>query len=324
MIHGLYLLLRCTGLGKIISKGKESLLIIDPTRRSDWAKLNPTEKYFTLLEAWLIRGNHEIVGEPGGRSNCSSYVTQWWPSLSIQGEKFAKHNDQEMFQYSPGLMNLALMQLFGFVEIVSAKPEIGKGWRFKSVKPLPWGDAVVQLVAKADWDKRRGWNSETDITLAFGELQSCFKPYFPAWKRNLLSLVVGSQSGVFTFKVSVREVWRRIAIGSEMPLSDLADLILDSVDFDRDHLDMFTYKDPLGRRQKVMHPAADGRIATTEVKVGTLPIEPGGTLDYMFDFGDCWRFGLQLESIVPGDAKNQGEILEAYGDSPVQYPDWDE
>jgi hypothetical protein len=31
------------------------------------------------------------------------------------------------------------------VQIVSVQPEAGKGWRFKSVKPLPWGDAVVQL-----------------------------------------------------------------------------------------------------------------------------------------------------------------------------------
>jgi hypothetical protein len=318
-IHGLYLLLRCTGLGKIIFKGKKPLLIIDPTMRSHWVQLNPTEKYFMLLEAWMIRGHYEILGEPGGRSNCISYVTQSWPTLATQGKKLAKYADQEMLQYSPGSMNLALMQLFGFVQIVSVQPEAGKGWRFKSVKPLPWGDAVVQLVAKADWDNHTGWDSERDITLAFGELQSYFKPYFPGWKRNLPGLTMESKSGVFTFKVSLGEIWRRIAIGSDMQLSDLADLILDSVDFDRDHLDMFTYKDPLGRKQNVMHPSADGAITTTEVNVGALPIEPGGTLEYVFDFGDWWKFGLQLESVVPGRGEYQGEILEVYGDAPVQY-----
>jgi Plasmid pRiA4b ORF-3-like protein len=133
-----------------------------------------------------------------------------------------------------------------------------------------------------------------------------------------------NQFYMFTFKVSLGEIWRRIAIGSDMQLSDLADLILDSVDFDRDHLDKFTYKDPLGRKQNVMHPSADGAIATTEMNVGALPIEPGGTLEYVFDFGDWWKFGLQLETVVPGRGEYQGEILEAYGDAPVQYPDWEE
>lgn len=323
-INGLYLLARCTGLGKIVMQGKKPHLVIDADRLQEWQRLNPTEQYFTLLEAWLVRGHEEILGERSGPFNCGSQVIQSWRWLPERGKKLARYSDQQNLHYYPGLLNLALLESFGLVKIASVKPEAGKGWRFKSVKPLAWGNVVVQLVTRAYCEQDHEWPSERDGSIAFGELQPTFQAYFPTWQQNLPAIAAGEQAGVFTFKVTLGKVWLRIAVSGTTRLCELADWILESVGFDRDHLDMFVYWDAIGRKQQVHHPYADGKPKTTKVTVGELPIGPGSVLEYIFDFGDWWEFQLLLEAVEPEVAGQKLGIVESKGKSPEQYPDWEE
>ncbi len=65
---------------------------------------------------------------------------------------------------------------------------------------------------------------------------------------------IESGAGIYTFKVTLGKIWRRIAISSEMTLWDLSRLILQAVDFDCDHLDMFQYKISLGALFKFLIP----------------------------------------------------------------------
>jgi len=62
-INGLYLLLRASGLTQIAFEKKAAKLILDNKVFADWTSLNPTERYFTLLHAWWLRGsdNRKIV-----------------------------------------------------------------------------------------------------------------------------------------------------------------------------------------------------------------------------------------------------------------------
>ena len=61
-INGLYLLLRASGLSQLTIQGKKQLLVIDAEVWRSWETLNPTERYFNLLEIWLRRSNAEILG----------------------------------------------------------------------------------------------------------------------------------------------------------------------------------------------------------------------------------------------------------------------
>jgi Plasmid pRiA4b ORF-3-like protein len=324
LINGLYLLLRCTGIGRITQTGKQHSLMLDPTLLQHWQQLNPTEQYFTLLEAWLIRSHEEVLGERSGPLNEGTRVIQAWQDLARRGKKLANYNDQRDLAYYPGLLSLGLMQLFGLVKIVSIKPEAGKGWRFKSVQPLTWGDVIIRLITQAYYEHDMTWEAQSDALAAFGDLQTTFQPYFPAWQQNLPGLSSEFQSGLFTFKVSLGKIWRRIAVSGETSLADFADLILVSVEFDRDHLDMFSYRDPRGRTREIFHPAAESRPKTNRVKVGELLITTGAVMEYLFDFGDRWRFQLCLESIVPGALGTiTGTIIETHGKAPEQYADWD-
>lgn len=60
-IHGLYLLVRASGLTRI----EGDTLQVDEEVAQVWTDLNPTERYFTLLESWLLWSRPEMIGERG-------------------------------------------------------------------------------------------------------------------------------------------------------------------------------------------------------------------------------------------------------------------
>ena len=48
-------------------------------------------------------------------------------------------------------------------------------------------------------------------------------------------------------------------------------------------------------------------------------------MEYLFDFGDMWRFDVRLERIDPADGRvKKSKLLEKRGQSPPQYPNLDE
>ena len=53
-ISGLFLLLRASGIALVDSSGRKPLLVIDDRVLHSWNRLNADERYFGLLESWLI------------------------------------------------------------------------------------------------------------------------------------------------------------------------------------------------------------------------------------------------------------------------------
>src|SRR5262245_57577511 len=62
VLQGLHLLLRSTGLVRVEGSGEKARLVLHAPTSFVWVHLNPTERYFTLLEAWLMFGRAEMVG----------------------------------------------------------------------------------------------------------------------------------------------------------------------------------------------------------------------------------------------------------------------
>ncbi len=327
-ICGLYLLSKASGLVHDVMSGKKPGVVLNAEGLSEWKELNPTEQYFTLLEAWLVRARPEMLGERSGggfRRDEGSSCLAFWQFRTGADLKFAKYADQDILRYTPTLTNLALMQLFGLVTIQSAKPDSGKGWRIKSIQKLPWGDAVFQGYLEALDTNDYGWPIDTEPYAPFGALQPVFQPYFPDWQNTLSTQKPEFRPGVHTFKVTLGKAWRRMAIAGSLSLENLSHLILASVDFDSDHLDMFEYQEASGRTVSVNHPYCDEGPFTDEVQIGEIPLKPGMSMTYIFDFGDWWKFQVTLESVTEVHAKaDYSEILERHGKAPQQYRDWDD
>ncbi len=328
-LQGLHLLLRATGLGRVEGTGTRARLVLDPALRAQWDRLNPTEQYFNLLEAWLRVGRPEMVGE-ASRSwgTLLTDCLQTFAHLPARGNDFDLERPQYIYLLGIGrdLYQLALLDLFGLMDVKRPSQPV-QPWRPASVGHLPFGDAVLTLLAEHFYNPgtllalQRDENQRAD----FGAWQPLFQPYFPEWRENLRIAAPEPRTGVFLFRVALGKARRLIAIPADAPLDDLVSWVLRSVKFSSDHLYEFIYRDQRGRQVRVHHPYTGEEPSTDQVHVGELPLEPGQSMTLVYDFGDNWQFNLTLERVEPPGKKMKApRIVESHGAAPEQYPSWEE
>lgn len=316
-LHGLYLLLRCLGLVQVVPVGQQYQMQLHPENIAQWNQLNDTERYFTLLAAWLLYSSTEPLGEthefipPGER-----WVHSWLHQLiHANALKYSSYQEQNEFIVWPGMMNFALADLFGIVTVTQGKPQPKKGWRVKRVERSPWGTALMTLILQHYLDLFDGVANPSD-TIAFDHLQPLISPYQALWRQGFRwQQNTKTVSDRHIFKVWLGSVWRRIVIDADATLYDLSELILASVNFDNDHLHQFTYRDSLGRTVEVGHPFLDqDELSSNQVEIGSLGLQVGSEIEYLFDFGDCWEFRIRLEGFAPAATAGQGFASDAAGD----------
>jgi len=328
-IHGLYLLLRASGLTCVGGTSEKPLLLIDEAVYQVWESLNPTERYGSLLEAWLLRGKPEIIGEyyrplfliPDNFEKWASFFAV----IPDEGQQIAGDHDAEYWlPYRPGWHNLGLLDLFGLITVQQGPPAPGKGWQIERIYRTTVGDALLALLYSeffGDFDNIREIEGKGKVP--FGVLQPVLQPYFPQWENNLSVPEWSFREGMHIFKVSLGRLWRRIAIPADRTLDALASAILNAMEFDHDHLYEFSYQNRFGALERINHPYMDEGPWTSEVLVGDVPLRIGQTMTYLYDFGDQWEFDVSLEQVDPDMVIEDSVILEAYGESPEQYPGWD-
>jgi hypothetical protein len=329
-IHGLYLLVRASGLTCIGGTSEKPLLLVDKAVYQVWESLNPTERYGNLLEAWLLRGKPEIIGEdrrplfviPENFRECTYFFTVIPDEgLQIAGDRDAEYS----LRYTPGWHNLGLLELFGLITVQHGPPVAGKGWQIEHIYRTTVGDALLALLHTdffADFDNILELVGQGEVP--FGVLQPVLQPYFPEWENNLSVPERAFREGTHIFKVSLGHLWRRIAIPADQTLDALASTILNAVEFDHDHLYEFSYQNRFGILERINHPYMDEGPWTSEVLVGDVPLPVGQTMTYLYDFGDCWEFDVSLEQVDPEMVIEDPAILEVYGEPPEQYPRWDD
>ena len=327
-IHGLYLLVRVTGLTIPVLKGKKLMLRVDEEQYRRWRELTPTEQYFTLLEAWITRGKKFVMGDSPHPLSRSPLEQSLMFLAEIPDKGLRRSEDKDSLNwlgFSPGWHNLGLLYEFGLISIEDAPPEPGKGWNIQVIKPTRWGDDLLSfLFMELVPTGRLEEIEDMPIVERPGVLQPILQPYFPEWKRVLPLPRWKFRPGTYTFKVSLGQIWRRIVIPAEATLEDLATAILNSVDFDFDHLYVFEYSDRMGIFHSVHHSYMDERPHVTEVRIGDVPIHVGQKMKFIYDFGDWWEFDIILEHVDPEKHVAHAEIVEEHGAPPPQYGEVDE
>lgn len=289
--------------------------------------MNPTERYFTLLESWILRGHPEILGENGNLFDFFGPLSGWkgfFEKVPKQGKRIVPNTeDEHSLRYFPGLRNLALMELFGFAIVQRAPLAERKSWPIASIERTPLGDATLQLLLQhlADILETRAVLDPPSLVPP-GQLQSKFQPYFPQWHNNLVIPGHDFEDGVYLFQVSLSEhLWRKIAIPATKMLEDLSRAILDAYEFNHDHLHEFIFQSRFGINERVRHPYMEEEPFTTEVRVGDLPLSSGASMTYLYDLGASWLFDVRLERIDPIDSNmSEPTLVEKSGDAPEQYP----
>jgi hypothetical protein len=335
-IAGLYVLLRVMDFihadTKRVAVNEEALSL--------WSGLNPAERYFALLEAWLIHGDDAVLGGSPRPVYDQFENNRYFLAklLSSNWKTFPEyiHNWQR-----PGAIsswNTQLQARFGLIEI-KARPQKGRqestrGWIMLKAKRTDWGRAVAWAITEyMEQQQEEDGDDDYDYyqlpeEAGFGFFQPAFQPYFPEWQKLFRDAPRGRRPGCYIFKASLEPkyydgpIWRRLAVPDQISLDDLAYAILRAFDFyDFDHLYRFQFRDQLGKARNYYHPYADGGPYASEIDIGEANLPEQSTMKFRFDFGDCWDFLVQLERIDPPDAKLQEpKVLETAGEAPKQYP----
>ena len=334
-IAGVFVLLRVMDLARV--EGER--LQIDAETLAVWRGLNPVEQYFALLEAWLFHAGAGVLGgaDRRERDQFSSNLV----FLTVLGvshwKSFGEHCHLYQFEGTVSAWNTQLHLRFGLVEVEprSLKNRTGfnHGWSMEKARLTPWGGAVAWTILNSvkDGDDDLSWLLRRPEGAGFGFLQPVFRPYFPRWEKVFAPPRAVTRPGVHVFKASFAdhraegEVWCRLAVPGNASFYELAGAVLKAFKFsDTEHLYEFRFRDRLGKGRAYFHPGDDEGPYADEIAVGDTGLPVNGTMKFMFDYGDSWRFALRLERIEPPGKKDAPiKVIESTGKPPKQYPDWD-
>lgn len=117
-----------------------------------------------------------------------------------------------------------------------------------------------------------------------------------------------------------------VEIDSTSTLEDLHFVIQDAVEFDNDHLYQFFVSRTERSQDRVRFDDENEKIYSTTLE-NLYPLENGGKLYYMFDYGDCWLFKITKSRKRPQEPR-QGikypRVIDEVGTKPEQYPEWED
>jgi len=130
-------------------------------------------------------------------------------------------------------------------------------------------------------------------------------------------------------------IMRQVAVSGNKSLYHLAKVILGAFDFDCDHCFGFygdIHKHP-GREQTEVYemfvdadvePTSELAESVERTKIKTVFKEVGKKMLFMFDYGQDWRFIVELKEIREGWAEKLPKVVSSVGLSPLQYPSFEE
>ena len=192
-----------------------------------------------------------------------------------------------------------------FFEIMAELEEIGK---------LPMGDKTKRC---------KIYNVINSLEQYILEIKEINKPFIP---------VKVDPDQTIIFKVMFRRrkgMWRKIELKAKDTLEDLHDAIQDAFDWDNDHLYSFFMDGKFRNGDPDMEYTCpfepEGRKTVDKAKLGFFGFKTGDKFAYLFDFGDCHEFEIEVVGfgIVEKD-KDYPLVIESKGKSLEQYPEYDE
>ena len=336
-IGGVYVLLRVMDLLQV--EGKR--LSINPKALAFWHGLNGTEKYFSLLEAWLFRADASVLGGSERRS-MPQFSGNLMFLLSLSKSTWNTFDEDCHLYPSSGSAsnwNAQLQARFGLIEVeprpLKGRQGDARGWLMEKARRTAWGDAVgLTILASGLIGPKElqlmqeiKWLPDLPDDFGFGSLQLAFRSHFPEWKRVYGLAHSAGQPGIYVFKASFadhrapRDVLCRLAVPGYASLHKVALAVLRAFKFsDTGHLYKFNFRDRLGKTRTYFHPASDEGPYADEAAVRDLDLPEKHIMKFLFDFGDSWKFELQLERIEPPEKhKTPIKITEVVGRPPKQY-----
>lgn len=109
-----------------------------------------------------------------------------------------------------------------------------------------------------------------------------------------------------------KKIYRIINICGNNSLNDLSDIILESFNFDKDHLYLFNMDNKKYSENNYSF-LADSKEKSTGVAIDSLNLSEKQKFLYLYDFGDEWTFIITIQKISVVNEHHKAVIKETYG-----------
>jgi len=323
-------------LGKLYVKAsneKGKLNLVKTPNLESYQSLNEYEKYVFLLQTYWTKYDFE---EKFGRwlDMSAFYNTLVHIANAKLGQVIVK-NDQDSSErmYSEGAAFFHQLKFFGFGELELNEGAKGKYEdTIKEFYPNIWGIATSKFLLNEVfmyWNRRNANlllppAKRKTLAKEKGDPFNAFKKIFTNKKvmKTVEAIDMVVKSGVYSFKVTLsRSVWRKIKLSHNHTLRDLHEAIQEAFFFDDDHLYAFY----IGGNERNGRPiycerAREGGATADETRIADLELYKGQKIYYLFDFGDEWRFDVELIEIdKEAPLLLKPMMIESKGIAPDQY-----
>ena len=283
-----------------ISRIKNKLFMhIDNIVLNEWHDLSCAERYFTLLDAWLAWAKESMITDryrwdSACVFNCMGTFSSSFKDLKVQ--------HTESYKYLLGEHNLALFEMFGFIQIIHERPLPGKGWNYSYAQKTELGRAIFAIISKAfesEPDSFREVINDGTKYKSFSKLQPYLQKQIPIWKNSLSVKRRNFIAGIYTFTVILGRNKRELFFDSKETLYSLSHEIISEFNLGFDHLYRFICKDnSSGITINICHDdMEDEQYFVSEFKIGYLPLYCGEEMIFHYDFGDDIKFRVFLDKI---------------------------
>jgi hypothetical protein len=297
-------------------------------------QLNEVEKYICLLEILWVDCDFEKL-------EFQAYGDLDALKVLIRMEKFIKKKANKRILIDDSTRDISALLLylayFGIMDVKSdektkLKYNISKLFFVKEVILTPVGEKIIKILEKQrslnHWNigLRReygDWNTEFEEEF-FIPFQGIFEDI--EIEKTLPRMKIQFKEGVYTFKVSLdKDIWSKIQLSAHDTLHDLHNLIQEAFQFENDHMYSFFMDGKPWSKNEFKCPFDDEGVCADEVEIGELELIEKQRFLYIFDYGDDWRFNIEVFEIQNDDIEEfQGKIIESKGEPPKQYPHYDD
>ncbi len=328
--------------GRLYVRGNDEngkLALLKTSGMESFQSLNQYEKYVYLLQTYWTKYDFD------GKFTRWMHITAFFNLLvtvanADEGQRIAK--DERSYAgrlYSEGAAFFHHLRFFGLGELELI--DGAKGRYEDSIKAFIPNEFGVEVSGFLLSKAFLYWNRE-DLPFLLSAMESklsgkkdenlfdVFKSIFPKEfvKRTVIDETEFDRSGTYTFKVSLsKNLWRKIRLSHKHSLYDLHMAIQEAFDFDNDHLYAFYTGGNYRTGKPIYCPDTEREgVTTEEMRIVDLGLYKGQKMLYLFDFGDEWKFDVELvgidkEALLP----LKPAIVELKGKSPDQYNnDWSE
>ena len=331
--------------GKFASfQGRKGNVYLVPNEAlyNEFCKLPLPARYLFLLETfWTCMDFRKVaeIGFPGVYfSEMFSFVRKFKPGkeIFVRSSPFSGSNPRVDKLFIPFLMAYFLW-FFGFYEmdLPESAPKVDKNtFPGRSIQLTSFGNTLCKILSDdrpiASWNKNVRspyYDPRTENKKQIPPFSKAFLPLFDRMdlKKELAVPETELKPGVYQLQVSLRkDCYRVFEIPAKSTFVKLHDAIQTAFDFDDDHLYGF-YLETRGNRGDYEISGSPFELdQADEITLGNQILFVGQSFRYIFDFGHHWEFSIKVLDYFPDKELEEVKLIKQVGDSPEQYPNWDE